>query len=96
MNVNTATPENCPHCGQKQFIDERAKILASLPERGYIRQKLLIPHLVPFSVATLWRRVKSGDFPPPVRLSPRITAWRIEDIKAWLNSNPDPKRRARK
>ena len=86
----------CPACGQEIVIDSRKKIFESLPERGYIRQKLLIPHLVPFSVATLWRRVKTGDFPAPVRLSPRITAWRIEDIKAWLNSNPDPKRRARK
>lgn len=86
----------CPACGQEIVIESRKKILEALPERGYIRQKLLIPHLVPFSVATLWRRVKTGDFPAPVRLSPRITAWRIEDIKAWLKSNPDPKRRARK
>ena len=40
--------------------------------------------LVPFSSATLWRKVRSGDFPAPVKLSERITAWRVEDITAWL------------
>jgi predicted DNA-binding transcriptional regulator AlpA len=25
--------------------------------------------------------VKSGRFPKPVKLGPRITAWRIEDIR---------------
>lgn len=31
-----------------------------------------------------WRR--RGLFPAPVRLGPRLLAWRIEEIKAWLES----------
>jgi prophage regulatory protein len=56
-----------------------------LPASGFIRQAQLIPHVVPFSSATLWRRCKE-DFPKPVKLSSRITAWRVGDVRAWLQS----------
>ncbi|WP_166299880.1 helix-turn-helix transcriptional regulator [Bradyrhizobium sp. 2S1] len=55
--------------------------LGSLPESGYVRQSQLIPSIFPFSSATLWRKVKAGTFPKPVKLGPRITAWRVEDIR---------------
>jgi prophage regulatory protein len=55
--------------------------LGSLPESGYVRQSQLIPFIFPFSSATLWRKVKAGTFPKPVKLGPRITAWRVEDIR---------------
>lgn len=42
--------------------------------------------LVPFSSATLWRKVNAGEFPKPVKLSERVTAWRFEDVRAWLDS----------
>jgi prophage regulatory protein len=58
----------------------------ALPVTGYIRQSQLIPTIVPFSSATLWRKVKSGAFPAPVKLSERVTAWRVEDIRAWMTS----------
>jgi prophage regulatory protein len=55
--------------------------LGSLPESGYVRQSQLIPSIFPFSSATLWRKVKAGTFPKPIKLGPRITAWRVEDIR---------------
>ncbi len=55
-----------------------------LPAEGFVRQAALIPGIVPFSAATLWRKVKSKDFPAPVKLSERITAWRVEDVREWL------------
>lgn len=57
-----------------------------LPTTGYVRQAQLIPTIVPFSSATLWRKVKVGAFPQPVKLSERITAWRVEDVRAWMDS----------
>ena len=56
----------------------------SLPEIGYVRQSQLIPAIFPFSPATLWRKVKAGTFPQPVKLGPRITAWRVEDIRELI------------
>ena len=55
---------------------------ANLPEAGFIRQAQLLP-MLSFSAATLWRNVKTGAFPAPVKLSCRVTAWRIEDVRAW-------------
>ncbi len=56
--------------------------VSELPVTGYVRQAQLIPAIIPFSTATLWRKVRSGDFPPPIKLSERITAWR------WKTSAP--------
>ncbi len=52
----------------------------AMPVTGYMRQSQLIPAIFPFSSATLWRKVKAGTFPKPVKLGPRITAWRVEEI----------------
>jgi prophage regulatory protein len=59
---------------------------AGLPQTGFIRQTQLIPSVLPFSSATLWRKVKSGEFPRPVKLSEHITAWRVEDVRDWMQS----------
>jgi predicted DNA-binding transcriptional regulator AlpA len=58
----------------------------TLPNSGYMRQSQLIPDVVPFSPATLWRKCKSGDFPKPVKLSVRVTAWRVGDIRQFLET----------
>jgi predicted DNA-binding transcriptional regulator AlpA len=58
----------------------------TLPDTGYIRQSQLIPDVVPISSATLWRKCKSGTFPKPVRLSERVTAWRVGDVRNWLEA----------
>lgn len=57
-----------------------------LPAIGFVRQSRLIPAIVPFSSATLWRKVKAGTFPSPVKLSERITAWRVEEVREWMQS----------
>lgn len=60
--------------------------LASFQNSGFLRQSQLIPSVIPFSPATLWRKVKDGTFPTPVKLSERITAWRVQDIRDWMQS----------
>lgn len=66
-----------------------------LPETGYLRllqiignpkAKPPIPPIIPVSKSTWWAGVKSGRYPKPVRtLGPRITAWRVEDIRKLVN-----------
>lgn len=58
----------------------------SLPDAGYLRQAQLIPHVVPFSSATLWRKCKAGQFPKPVKLSERVTAWNVGAVRAFLEA----------
>ncbi len=57
----------------------------TLPDSALIRQSQLLAGIVPFSSATLWRRVKCGQFPKPIKLTDgNITAWRVGDVRQWL------------
>lgn len=60
--------------------------LHDFPKTGFLRQSEIIPSPIPFSPATLWRKVKDGTFPAPVKLSERVTAWRVEDVRAWMQA----------
>jgi predicted DNA-binding transcriptional regulator AlpA len=42
------------------------------------------PGLIPASPATIWRWVKAGAFPQPVRLSDRVTAWDSAQVDAFI------------
>lgn len=64
-----------------------------LPETGFLRLPQIIgdskanpaiPAVVPVCKSTWWAGVKSGRFPSPVKLGPRTTAWRVEDIRAFI------------
>lgn len=65
-----------------------------LPETGFLRLNQIIgnpksvppiPAVIPVSKSTWWEGVKSGRYPQPVRtLGRRITAWRVEDIRALI------------
>lgn len=62
-----------------------------LEKTAFLREKQLvgdatkqIAGLLPFSRATLWRRVKDGTFPQPVKLSERTTAWPTAEIRKWI------------
>ena len=59
-----------------------------LPATGYVRQSQLL-RFIPFSSATLWRKVSAGQFPRPRKLSERVTAWDVADIRAWMESRQD-------
>lgn len=44
------------------------------------------PPIIPWSSATLWRKVAAKEFVAPVKLSAGVTAWRVEAIRQWLDS----------
>ena len=52
------------------------------PQGGFVRlSEILAPNgPIPVSKSTWWAGVKTGRYPPPVKLGPRITAWRVDDI----------------
>jgi prophage regulatory protein len=57
---------------------------AVLPATGFLRQPQVL-RFVPISKSTLWRRVQARTFPQPVKLSERVTAWRAEDLRDWID-----------
>jgi len=50
----------------------------------FIRQKQLLAEQLPISASTLWRKVRDGSFPKPIKFGPGITAWRLADVEKWL------------
>ena len=61
----------------------------TLPATGLVRQKDMLPCL-PFASSQLCRLVKAGKFPAPLKISPRVTCWRVEDVRAWLDAVGQP------
>lgn len=56
---------------------------AALPSTGYIR--LPIASAVSgVAKSTIWAWSAQGKFPKPVKLSPRVSAWSVNDIRSWL------------
>jgi len=55
----------------------------TLPDTGYVRLPTVL-RLIPVARSTWWQGVKIGRYPQPVKLGPRITAWRVEDIRALI------------
>ncbi len=64
-----------------------------LPEVGYLRLTQIlgdpkadppIPAILPICRSQWWAGVKDGRHPKPVKLGPRTTAWRVEDIRALI------------
>ncbi|MCX7035808.1 MAG: transcriptional regulator [Proteobacteria bacterium] len=45
-----------------------------------------IPALIPICKTTWWAGVKSGRYPRPVKLSPRVTVWKAKDVYALFES----------
>ncbi|MEL7274530.1 MAG: AlpA family phage regulatory protein [Pseudomonadota bacterium] len=58
----------------------------TLPETGFLRLRSIISPdgPIPVSKSKWWAGVKDGRFPAPVKLGPRITAWRVEDIRSLI------------
>ena len=61
--------------------------LRTFPQTGLVRlSEILAPSgPIPVSKSTWWQGVKDGRFPSPVKLGPRTTAWRAEEIRALFD-----------
>lgn len=64
---------------ERKYItkDGTTRIIRARPERKGI---------LPMGETTIWDKVRTGEFPAPIKLTERITVWRIEDIEAWMAS----------
>ena len=57
----------------------------ALPETGFVRLPQVLG-VYPVSRSTWWDGVAKGKYPKPVKLSERITAWRVDDIRELIES----------
>lgn len=60
----------------------------TFPDTGLVRLKSILGPQgpIPVSRSAWWLGVRQGRFPAPVKLGPRTTAWRAEDIHALVAS----------
>lgn len=57
--------------------------LDTLPDAAFVRLPEVC-RLYAIAPATAWRWVKAGKIPTPLKLSDRVTAWRVGDLRASL------------
>jgi hypothetical protein len=71
----------------------KTSAVTSVPSTGFMRLPQIIgnprakpplPPIVPVCRTTWWAGVKSGRYPKPIKLSLRVTVWRVEDILALI------------
>ena len=57
--------------------------LPTMPTTGFVRLPQVLK-LIPISKSAWWDGCKSGRFPKPIKLGPRTTAWKAEDIAGLI------------
>ena len=57
------------------------------PKTGLVRLTSILAPMgpIPVSKSTWWAGVNSGRFPQPLKLGPRTTVWKAEDIRALFD-----------
>jgi prophage regulatory protein len=59
-------------------------ILAAKPKRLIALAEVI--DRTSLSRTSLWRKVKNGEFPPPVRISAGRKAWLEDSVNAWIDA----------
>jgi len=67
-------------------------VFDQLPDSAFVRESQLVqspkrPNStapLPFSAPTLWRMVRDQRFPKPQKLSTRVTAWKVSQVREWM------------
>ena len=91
--VHTALDAAIANTRTNQQLTTTQSVFDTLPDSAFIREAQLVQSHkrpdslapLPFSAPTLWRKVKAGTFPKPVKLSERVTAWKVGDVRQWIN-----------
>jgi predicted DNA-binding transcriptional regulator AlpA len=76
-------------------ITATQSVFDALPDSAWLRESQLVrspknPESavapLPFSAPTLWRMVNAGKFPAPCKLSTRVTAWKVSQVREWMTA----------
>ena len=60
-------------------------MLTNIPKTGFLRLPQVLA-LIPISKSAWWAGCKTGRYPKPIKLGPRTTVWKVEDITAFIES----------
>ena len=70
---------------QQPTTSEEIQMDTKLPESGFVRLPQILA-VFPVIRSAFWAGVKTGRYPKPVKLSPRCTAWRADDIRMLIEN----------
>lgn len=62
----------------------------TLPAEGFVRAKVL-HKILGIGLATFYDYVADGRFPRGIKLSPRVTAWNVADVRRWIAETTNSK-----
>ena len=68
---------------QQTTINPALRDFSQLPPEAHCRL-LVVKALYACSAATVWRGVKNGTIPKPHKLSTRVAAWNVGELKKAL------------
>lgn len=63
-------------------VDQEA-YTAALPATGFVRLPA-VAGVCGLAKSTVWKWCAEGRFPKPVKLSSRVSAWPVAQVRAWL------------
>lgn len=93
--ASTSTRPASPQVPSREQVDEASMETVHAGGRNDARTRdrasqeqvfLRLPHVlkaIGVGRSTVWRWCKEGYFPAPVRLGPRVVAWRASDVSEW-------------
>ena len=55
----------------------------TIPAFGFLRLPQVLA-IFPISKSAWWDGCRTGRYPRPIKLGPRTTGWRAEDIRAFI------------
>ena len=58
-------------------------MFTNVPATGFLRLPQVLA-IFPISKSVWWEGCRTGRFPKPIKLGPRTTVWRAEDIAALV------------
>jgi prophage regulatory protein len=60
----------------------------NLPSEGFIRVGTLAA-ILGVAVVTVWRWSANGYLPKPLKLADRVTVWKAEEVRAWIQAHSE-------
>jgi prophage regulatory protein len=57
-----------------------------IPNEGYLRLPAILS-VFPAFRSTWWAGISAGRFPKGFKLGPRVTAWKVEDIRKLIETH---------
>jgi len=65
-------------------MPQKIPVTPSIPDTGFMRITEILK-VVPIGKSSWWAGVKSGRYPQGVKLGPKTTAWKADDIRELIN-----------